>query len=104
MWVGNDLFRAVDREVEYAIESNETRPLWQLLVAVAVFATVTNPEEVQFLSYDLRNALQLLEQVPTLDPDNQCKEKLRGLIMTYSWMRTPGDSSYLSNQRLADWS
>src|SRR5205823_2406156 len=87
MWAGREFYAALEREVSFAERVRETRPLWQLLVAVALFATVTNPEELQLLEFDLRPILSRLEARPDLDPTSECKEKIRVLIGTYRLMR-----------------
>lgn len=87
MWAGREFYSALEREVSFAERARETRPLWQLLVAVAFFATVTNPEELQFLQFDLRPLISRIDVRKDLDPTGECKEKMRGLVETYRWMR-----------------
>src|SRR5205085_12612487 len=83
MMIGDVLYSALERELLLAKTEHETRPMWQLLVAIALFATVTDPEEIQFLRFDLVPILGELSSISSADVGGQCKSKLRGLIDIY---------------------
>lgn len=87
MMIGDLLYSSLDKELKFAETASETRPMWQLLIAIALFATVTDAEEIQFLDFDLGPALSLLESLTSVDVGGQCKMKLRGLMNIYPWMR-----------------
>jgi hypothetical protein len=83
----DEVIGAVDVETAYAEATRETRPLWQALSALAIFATVVNQEVAFSARTGLSPVLDRLDQRADIDPGGECKAKLRLLCHTYPWLR-----------------
>jgi hypothetical protein len=82
------LLECYPREKELALRSNETRPLWQLLVATNYWldhfsrgSTSADIEEVQKVLTDM---LDFLRGNKTIDPGRQCRNRLEEILRTVS--------------------
>jgi hypothetical protein len=77
-------------ERQYAAASGDTRPLWQLLVAVQV---CYESEEIPDSDYDnlllsMRRCLEFLVATPIVDRGGQCKKRLREMIARFGANRS----------------
>ena len=71
------------REQRHALERHETRPLWQLLVAVGNVIAQRPPEpDRSYLRDAIRDTSTFLQQNLHLDPGGQCKARLSQLLAT----------------------
>jgi hypothetical protein len=98
MWSHNLWHEALERELKYAITARETRPLWQLLVCLALFGVITNPEEMQFVHLPLPEALNRLRAARKVDPGGECAAKIQSLISVFPWMSGPGGYTWTSDE------
>src|ERR1019366_4364118 len=101
MGIGGLWSDTLKRELEFAMESKETRPLWQLLVCLGLFGAVTNPEEMQFMSLPLCEAREALQRRGDVDVGGQCASKLAALIEVFPWMW--GRGNYTSLEETHSW-
>ena len=91
MGIGNFLGEYLTTEVEYALRSKETRPLWQLLVCLGLFGAVTNPEEMQRMNLPLEKVRDALQRHEGVDAGGECVSKLTALMTIFPWMSGPGN-------------
>lgn len=76
-----ELAACFGREQRHALERHETRPLWQLLVAVGNVINQNPPEpDRSYLRDAMRDTGTFLHQNLQLDPGGQCKARLRKLL------------------------
>jgi hypothetical protein len=80
----SDLIDCLWLEQLEARRANETRPLWQLLVAIQRCAFLPNdpirPDDLKRLELLMKHCLQFLESMVSVDPGGECKERLRLLL------------------------
>lgn len=72
-------------ELQASLRSGETRPLWQLLVAAPLDAKEAS--EIRITLRALGGALTFLETWSKLDPEGQCKARVRGVLVARSTAR-----------------
>jgi hypothetical protein len=93
--IGQVFGECLIKEVKYALNTKETRPLWQLLVCLGLFGAITNPEEMQFMKLPLQEVKHALEQEKEVDMGGECVSKLTALIAIFPWMSGTGNYTRL---------
>jgi hypothetical protein len=82
------LLDCYSREKELALSSNETRPLWQLLVAtdfwVRDFFPGSPAADIEELRRILTEMLGFLRSNETIDPGRECRNRLEQILQTVS--------------------
>jgi hypothetical protein len=84
------LGNCLTNELEHALRTKETRPLWQLLVCLGLFGAVTDPEEMQFMALPLKEARKALQRQKDVDAGGECASKLTALMTIFPWMSGSG--------------
>ncbi len=102
MGIGRLWRKVLPQELEYAVLTNETRPLWQLLVCLGLFGAVTNPEEMQFMALPLNETREALQRQEDVDAGGQCVAKLTALISVFPWMTGGGDYTWRKEEHAWD--
>lgn len=102
MGIGRLWSEVLSRELEYALFTKETRPLWQLLVCLGLFGAVTNPEEMQFMELPLNEAREALQREESVDAGGECVAKLTALISVFPWMTGGSDYTWRKDEHAWD--
>lgn len=90
MWIGSLFGECLENELEYALRTKESRPLWQLLVCLGLFGAVTTAEEMQFMNLPLAEARDSLMLQMDVDTGGECVAKLTALMNLFPWMSGRG--------------
>jgi hypothetical protein len=82
------MLECYSHERDLADTSNETRPLWQLLVStetwLRTFWRDATPAEVKDIRVALTEMLAFLVQNDRIDPGRECRNKLEWILRTVS--------------------